>query len=588
MVLNEGYAMSFSPKKIFSKFEMTSLSFPNYWDLAAIILVLAILVILGFGVHQMSLPYQTGETIPISLDPWNLPYYALRSVLRMLISLVFSLVFTFIFGTLAARSKHAERIIIPLIDVLQSVPVLSFLSLTIVGFIALFRGSMWGPECAAIFAIFTSQAWNIALSFYQSLRTVPYELQEAASMFHLSFWQRFWRLDVPFAMPALLWNIMVSMSASWFFVVAAESITVANHNIMLPGIGSYIALAVLKADGWSVFYAILAMLIVIFLYDQLLFRPLSNWGERFKFEQDDDNTRSGTWLAALFEHTTWVRRSGILLKKFWESFVNIRLLQGQAQVIPSYNQKWQKLLVIFWYVFLFAILAMSLAIVSKFIFAYVSFKEGFHVIYLGLITCTRVMVLIVLCSFIWVPVGVWIGFRPKYVDFFQPIIQMLAAFPANLFFPVVVMLIVRYHMNVEIWTSPLMILGTQWYILFNVIAGVSALPKEMQQVASNFNVNGWLWWKRIVLPGIFPYYVTGAITAAGGAWNASIIAEAVNWGQTKLVATGLGAYITVQATNGDFPRLVLGTGVMCLFVIAINRILWGPLYNLADERFRLE
>lgn len=580
--------MSFSPKKIFSKFEITTVPTPNYWDLAAVVLVLAIIVLMTWGVRQMSLPYEMGQTIPISLDPWNLPYYALRSVLRMLIALVFSLAFTFIFGTWAAKSKHAELLIIPLIDVLQSVPVLAFLSITLVGFIALFRGSMLGPEAAAIFAIFTSQAWNIALSFYQSLRTVPHDLKEAVAMFHLSFWQRFWRLDVPFAMPGLLWNIMVSMSASWFFVVAAESITVANHNIMLPGIGSYIALAVLKADKLSVLYAILTMLVVIFLYDQLLFRPLSNWGDRFKFEQENEEPRSGTWIIALFEHTKWMRRSGLLMKKFWDRFVNINLFQRKSRIAVKTRKNLHNLAVLLWYVSLVLTLSIALTILARFIFTYVSLRESFYVIYLGLITGIRVMVLIALCSLIWVPVGVWIGLRPKYVDFFQPVIQMLAAFPANLFYPIVVMLIVGYHLNVEIWTSPLMILGTQWYILFNVIAGVSVLPKEMLQVAHNFNVSGWLWWKKIVLPGIFPYYVTGAITAAGGAWNASIIAEAVNWGQTKLFATGLGAYINVQATKGDFPRLALGTAVMCLFVITINRIVWRPLYNLAEERYRLE
>lgn len=580
--------MPISPKKTFSKLQFGSLQYPNYWDIAALILVLAILALLGWGLRQMSVPYEIGQTIPISLDPWNLPYYALRSVLRMLIALVFSLAFTFVFGTMAARSVHAERIIVPLIDVLQSVPVLSFLSITIVGFIALFPGSMLGPEFAAIFAIFTSQAWNIALSFYQSLRTVPYELQEAASMFHLSFWQRFWRLDVPFAMPGVLWNMMVSMSASWFFVVAAESITVANHNIMLPGIGSYIALAVMKADKLSVFYAIVTMLVVIILYDQLMFRPLSNWADRFKFEQDQDIVRSNTWLVNMFEHTKWVRRSGVWLHKFWVSFVNLRLFQKRFTSTYTKNHSRDRMLILIWYVCLITSLTIATTFLMHFIFTYVSVHEGLHVIYLGLLTAIRITILIILCSFIWVPVGVWIGLRPKYVDFFQPIIQILAAFPANLFYPIVVMLIVRFYLNVEIWTSPLMILGTQWYILFNVIAGASALPKEMQQVASNFNVSGWLWWKKIALPGIFPYYVTGAITAAGGAWNASIIAESVSWGNTKLVATGLGAYITAQATSGDFPRLALGTGVMCLFVLTINRLLWKPLYNLAEEKYRLE
>lgn len=567
---------------------MNTLSYPNYWDLAAIVLILSILVLIAWGIRQMGLPYQFGESISISLDPRHLPYYALLSVLRLVIALIFSLAFTFVFGTLAAKNKHAERIIIPLIDVLQSVPVLAFLSITIVGFIILFPGSRWGPECAAIFAIFTSQAWNIVLSFYQSLRTVPHDLHEAASMLHLSFWQRFWRLEVPFAMPGLLWNMMVSMSASWFFVVAAESITVANQHITLPGIGSYIALAVQQANKLGVLYAIITMLIVIVLYDQLLFRPLSNWSERFKFEQEAETYRNSAWLIQLFEQTKLMRRSSFWLSKFWDAFVNFRLFPVSKQIVYRKEHAWRRCMVVSSYsLFLFALLV-SCFILAKFVFSYVSFREGMHVVYLGLLTGTRVMILIILCSLLWVPIGVWIGLRPSMVELFQPIIQILAAFPANLFFPIVVMLIVKYHLNVEIWTSPLMVLGTQWYILFNVIAGASALPKEMQLVANNFNVTGWLKWKKIILPGIFPFYVTGAITAAGGAWNASIIAEAVNWGHTKLLATGLGAYITQQATAGDFPRLALGTAVMCLFVVFINRLVWKPLYNLAEERYRLE
>jgi NitT/TauT family transport system permease protein len=577
-----------SPKKTFSKINMAGLPYPNYWDLAAILLVLGIIITIAWGVRQMAMPYHLGQTIPISLNPINLPYYALRSVLRMLIAMVFSLGFTFIFGTLAGKSKHAERVIIPIIDVLQSVPVLAFLSITIVAFIALFKGSMLGPECAAIFAIFTSQAWNIALSFYQSMRTVPYDLREAASLFHLSFWQRFWRLDVPFAMPGLIWNIMVSMSASWFFVVASESITVANQNIMLPGIGSYIALAILKADKMGVLYAILAMLVVILLYDQLLFRPLSNWSDRFKFEQEAGNPQGGAWLIKLFEQTRLMRQSGVVVNKFWDSFVNLRFFRTKEVSIYSPRGHWARGLVISWYTLVLVALIVISYILINFVFTYVPLREVLHVFYLGIVTGIRVMVLIIICSLIWVPIGVWIGLRPKLAEFFQPFIQILAAFPANLFFPIVVILIIKYHLNVEIWTSPLMVLGTQWYILFNVIAGATSLPKEMQQVADNFGVAGWLWWRKLILPGIFPFYVTGAITAAGGAWNASIVAEAVNWGQTKLFATGLGAYITIESTKGDFPRLALGTVIMSLIVILINRTLWRPLYNLAEQRFRLE
>lgn len=579
--------MLFSSKKTFTKVNLTDFPYPNYWDAAAILLVLGILVTIAWGIKQIGVPYQIGETISISLNPIYLPYYALRSVLRMLIAMIFSLLFTLVFGTLAAKSKHAERLIVPSIDVLQSVPVLSFLSITILGFIAFFHGSMWGPECAAIFAIFTSQVWNMTLSFYQSLRTVPHDLIEASSLFHLSFWQRFWRLDVPFAMPSLLWNVMVSMSASWFFVVAAEAITVANQSLMLPGIGSYIALAVSKASTLSVFYAILTMLIVIILYDQLLFRPLNNWGERFKFEHETDQLSSSSWLINIFQHTRLVRQLGIWLGKFWEAFVNIKWFRINSQTSPHHRPQLEKYLVIGWYVIVTTALLTAIVMLMNFIFYSVTLRETLHVSYLGLLTGIRVIVLVTLCSLIWVPIGIYIGLRPRYVEVVQPIIQILAAFPANLFFPIVVMLIVNYHLNVEVWVSPLMVLGTQWYILFNVIAGASALPKELQMVANNFNVSGWVWWRRIALPGIFPYFLTGAITAAGGAWNASIIAEAVSWGNTKLIATGLGAYITEQATRGDFPRVALGTGIMCLFVILINRLFWKPLYNMSQEKFRL-
>jgi NitT/TauT family transport system permease protein len=579
----------FSREKPFAKITITKFLYPNYWDMAALLFVFSVIILVVWGTRQMASPYQIGQQIPISLAPENLPYYALRSVLRMLIAMVFAVLFTVIFGTWAAKNKHAERIIIPIIDILQSVPVLAFLTITVVGFIALFPGSLLGPECAAIFAIFTSQVWNMALSFYQSLRTLPTELSEAAGMFHLSFWQRFWRLDVPFAMPALLWNMMVSMSASWFFVVAAESITVANQNISLPGIGSYIALAVLKADRLSVLYAIVAMSVVIILYDQLLFRPLNIWADRFKFEHESEGSVSGAWLIQLFQHTNVLRQGGLLIGKFWDAFVDIPwFLQRHP---PSFRKpaRWRQLLLTsFWYTTLsIAIIVMAYVFLS-FIFNSVHVSECLHVLYLGLLTGTRVMVLIVLCTLVWVPIGVWIGLRPKWADFFQPVIQILAAFPANLFFPIVVIVILKYHLNVEIWTSPLMILGTQWYILFNVVAGVSAIPNDMQQVAKNFSVTGWLWWKKLVLPAIFPYYVTGAITAAGGAWNASIIAEAVSWGSTKIQATGLGAYITQQATVGDLPRLALATAAMSLFVVIINRLVWRPLYHLAEERFRLE
>lgn len=571
-----------------AKIDLKGWSYPNYWDVIAICLVLAIIVLLGWGARGMVTPYHLGQPITISLKPEYLPYYGFRSVLRMALALLCSLVFTFIVGTAAARSSHAERLLIPLIDVLQSVPVLGYLSITVVAFIALFPGSLLGPECAAIFVIFTAQVWNMTLSFYQSLRNVPEDLIEAVRIFHLSSWQRFWRLDVPFAMPGLLWNAMMSMSASWFFVVASEAISVNHQNITLPGIGSYIALAVQHADILSVCYAILAMFVIILIYDQLLFRPLSEWIDKFKFEQIGEEQQSHSWVVRLFQRTKLLRRSNEIFNHLADSLINMRLWSKKpSRPSTFYQTRWRSCFVIGWYVFLTAVLFLSALILTKFVLDNVHFQEITHVLCYGLITAFRVLILIVISSIIWIPLGVWIGLRPRVANAAQPIIQFLASFPVNLFYPVAVIIIVTYHLNTNVWISPLMILGSQWYIAFNVIAGTTAIPKDLRQVASSLNVRGWLWCRRLILPGIFPYYVTGAITAAGGAWNASIIAEVVRWGHTQLRATGIGAYITQQATSGDFPRLALGIAIMCIYVLIINRVLWRPLYGLAKERFKL-
>ncbi|MBV9576658.1 MAG: ABC transporter permease subunit [Gammaproteobacteria bacterium] len=538
----------------------------------------------------MATPYQLGEVIPISLSLSALPAYAARTVVRMLIALMFSLLFTFIFATWAAKSQRAGKIIIPIIDVLQSVPILGFLSVTVAGFISLFPGSMLGPECAAIFVIFTSQAWNMALSFYQTIRSVPAEVNEAARMFHLSAWQRFWRIEVPYSMPGLLWNAMVSMSAGWFFVVASEAITVSKQQILLPGIGSYIAVAIQAADMRAIGYAILTMFIVILIYDQLLFRPLVAWSEKFKSEQQAAEKSAESWVINLFRRTRLMRFVGVKIAQCFDLFVNIRFfnrpLFPAGMLMPKVHS--ERLITIFWYGITFGMGAVALLFLLNYIANNLSLAEVGHVFFLGLITALRVFVLIIFCSFIWVPVGVWIGLRPNVAQFVQPLAQVLAAFPTNLFYPFIVMLIVHYHLSPNIWLTPLMILGAQWYILFNVIAGTSIIPKDLLQVVDNLSVVGWLRWSRLLLPGIFPYYITGAITAAGGAWNASIAAEIASWGNHTVVAAGLGAYITQYTTLGDFSRVALGIGMMCLLVLVINRLIWRPLYVYAENRFLLE
>ncbi|WP_218939762.1 ABC transporter permease [Coxiella endosymbiont of Amblyomma sculptum] len=525
----------------------------------------------------------------ISLDPVMLPYYALRTVLRMLIAMIFSLLFTFIFGTWAAKSRCAERIIIPLIDILQSVPVLGFLTITIAAFVALFHGSFLGPECAALFAIFTAQVWNIALSFYQSLRTIPNDLQEVAVMLQLSAWQRFWRVEVPFAIPSLLWNIMISMSGSWIFLVASEAITVAGHDIMLQGIGSYISLAIKCADKMAVIYVIVTMIVVIALYDQLLFRPLVAWAEKFNAEVDVGENEAQSWILNLFHRTRFLRFVGTYCSLLGNTIINCRIF-GHPSLRKSvkYHHLLRRFFNIIGNTLVILAFMTSFYLLMRFILSEADWTEVFHVLYLGFITGLRVTILLILSSFIWVPIGVWIGLRPNISQVVQPIIQFLAAFPANLLFPIVVILIIRFSLNVNIWTSPLMILGAQWYILFNVIAGTMALPKNLHHAVDILNVKGWIWWKRFILPGIFPHYITGAITTAGSSWNTSIIAESVNWGGKCLHATGLGAYIVSISQQGDFPRLTLAIMVMSLYVLVFNYGLWRPLYRLAEERFQIK
>jgi NitT/TauT family transport system permease protein len=561
----------------------------NVSDILTLALILSALALLALTTKQMTVSYHVGEVLPISLAPSELPNYALRSTVRMAIAMLFSLLFTFIIGTWAAKSKAAGRIIIPAIDVLQSVPVLGFLSITIAGFMALFRGNLLGPECAAIFAVFVSQVWNMSLGFYQTLRTVPHDLHEAADMFHLSSWQRFWRLEVPFSMPSLLWNMMMSMSASWFFVVASEAISVANHEIMLPGIGSYIALAISHADVKAVSYAIIAMLCVILLYDQLLFRPLMVWAEKFKAETMATEEEPSSWLVNLLQRTEALRLVGNLLAVGADKFINNRLFNYKvARVNTAENLRFAAFFNGLSKVLLLAVVLLSCVGLWRFIHNSVNLTEIGHVFVLGLYTGLRIIALLIFCSLVWLPIGVWIGLRPQVAQRVQPIVQFCAAFPANLFFPIFVLFIVKYGLNQEIWLTPLMILGTQWYVLFNVVAGTSAIPKDLRLAADNLGLKGWLWWRRLILPGVMPYFITGCITAVGGAWNASIIAEVVSWGDTTLQATGLGAYITHYTHSGDFPRIALGIGVMCIYVLVLNRLVWQPLYNLAETRFKLD
>jgi NitT/TauT family transport system permease protein len=562
---------------------------PNIWDAVALILVIGAMVLIVYGGEQTTLPLSALDIAPVSLDPANLPIYALRTTMRMLLAIVCSIVFTFIYAALAAKSRRAEMVLIPLLDILQSVPILGFLTFTVVFFMNLFPGNVMGAELACVFAIFTSQAWNMTFSLYQSIRNVPKDLEEASQSFHLSGWQRFWRLDVPFAMPGLIWNTMMSMSGGWFFVVASEAITVGNTTVTLPGIGSYVALGIEKQNLPAIGYAILAMLLVIIAYDQLLFRPVVAWADKFKFEQTASGSAPTSWMLDLFRRTRALRAMTYPFAALNKAISNLHIaLPGplRRRVSRTSGQP-SRLVDSLWLAVVVAATGYAGWQAYQYLSATLGPSDVFSALGYGFITLARVIVLITLATLIWVPVGVWIGLRPKLAERIQPLAQFLAAFPANLAFPVFVVLIVRYGLSANIWLSPLMILGTQWYILFNVIAGASAFPTDLREAAGSFHLRGWRWWIKVILPGIFPYYITGAITASGGSWNASIVAEVASWGDTHLTASGLGAYIASATEAGDFPRVVLGIAIMCILVTLFNRLLWRPLYAFGERRLRL-
>ena len=566
---------------------MDRASTPNLFDLAALALVVGALVAIIYGVKQTNAPLTVLNATPISLDPVHLPGYALRTTIRMLAAMAAALVFTFIYATIAAKSRRAEMVLIPILDILQSVPILGFLTFTVLFFMNLFPGRVLGAELASVFAIFTSQAWNMAFSMYQSLRTVPKDLDEAARSFHLSWWRRFWRLDVPFAMPGLVWNMMMSMSGGWFFVVASEAITVGDTTVTLPGIGAYVAMAIKQQNLAAVGYAVLTMLAVIVIYDQLLFRPIVAWADKFRFEQTASAEAPTSWLLDLFRQTRFLRVLALSASKAAESTTRIRLPIPKIPRVKLQLRISQRVADTVWMSLIFLGAGWAALQVVGYISATLHWSDVFTAVIDGFFTLLRVIVLIALASVIWVPIGVWIGLRPSIAEKVQPLAQFLAAFPANILFPAAVVLIIHFDANPNIWLSPLMILGTQWYILLNVVAGATAFPGDLKEAARNFHITGWKWWRYVILPGVFPYYITGAITASGGSWNAAIVAEVASWGDKKLTAAGLGAYIANATDAGDFHRVVLGIVVMSVFVTLFNRLVWRPLYAFAENRLSL-
>ncbi len=549
--------------------------------------------VLKFG-RGMWVPFNEAHFPQLDLSESMIPYYAGRTLLRMWIAFACSMLFTLVVGYVAAKSKKARFFILPALDILQSVPVLGFLSITVTGFMALFPGSLFGVECASIFAIFTGQVWNMAFGFYHSLVTIPNDLQEAGQSYGLSRWQRFIKVELPSSAYSLLWNSMMSFGGGWFFVAQSEAITVLNKNIQLPGLGSYMAGVVQTGDKRGAALAIIAMIILILASDQLIWRPLLAWADKFKVQLTESSERPTSWMLDL------LRRSYALVwlkKRIWIPLTDALFSLGRVLPIPRLvvsrkASPWVKLLTAVACYGLFLIGAGYLlyqlfeAILS--VYHNVPAAEVGHIFFLGFLTLLRVMFMTVVATLIWTPIGVWMGMRPKIARYFQPVAQILASFPVNMTFPIVVGFFVGWGIPINYGSIFLIAMGTQWYILFNVIAGAMSIPNDLKEAARTYGMTGWELWRKMIIPAIFPFWVTGACTAAGGAWNASIVAEVATWGNTTLTADGLGAYIAKVTANGDTARIICSIGIMSLFVVVLNKLVWRKLYDLAERRFKLD
>jgi NitT/TauT family transport system permease protein len=468
------------------------------------------------------------------------------------------------------------------------VPVLGFLTITVTFFVGLFPGSTLGLECAAIFAIFTSQAWNMTFSFYHSLITQPAELDEAARMFRLTKWERFWQLDVPSSMIGLVWNGMMSFGGGWFFLAASEAITLAGGTSKaLPGIGSYVAVATANKDVPAILMAIVVMVLMVIGVNVLFWRPLVAWAEKFRIETSEAAEVPRSVTLDFLRHSRVPAAIGRPLKPVTQGLDRVTRPFGLAEYPLDVSESRRRAGDLAFTVVVGGLIAWGVWRALAYFHAKELFGQFPHCFALGAITFSRVVVLVIGATLVWVPIGVKIGMSPRLARFAQPIVQVAASFPAIFLFPLAIIVFQTLGISLDFGGIFLMALGAQWYILFNVIAGASSIPTDMREMADQFRLPTVQRWKQVILPAIFPFYVTGGITAAGGAWNASIVAEYVQYGKNPTVAHGLGAYITKASNASNFGQVLVGVIVMSVYVVVVNRLLWRPLYHLAETRYSL-
>jgi NitT/TauT family transport system permease protein len=556
-------------------------------DVAVFAGLLAILYVLFASGRIWFAPFT--PVANISSSPRALPLYAAYSTARIAIAYLLALLFALPYGLAAAKSERAAKIMLPLLDILQSIPVLSFLPGVMLAMVALFPGRQLGLELGSILLIFTGQAWNIAFSFYASLKGIPRELDEAARVYRFSEWQRFSELEVPFAAIGLVWNSMMSVAGGWFFLMACEMFVLGKRDFRLPGLGSYLQVAAGAGDTRAIVWGMVAMIAVIVLLDQLVWRPAIAWSDKFKFETVEGTAPQSFVL-------TLLRRSGILAAFYRNTIDPLTERLTRAFVVeektsdnrtPTARSRVREWLVRAAGVIILAAIAW-LAYRSLASMVHLGSQELIVLARDAALTFVRVNAALLLGALWAVPAGVWIGTTPRVAKLAQPLVQIAASIPATALFPVLLLLLIRAGGGMGLAAMALMLLGTQWYILFNVIAGAMAIPTDLKEATSVFRFPRWERWRRLILPAIFPYLVTGMLTASGGAWNASIVAEYFHFQGETLSVRGLGAAISRATDSGNLPVLLAATMVMSVIVVTMNRTLWQKLYRLAATRYKLE
>jgi NitT/TauT family transport system permease protein len=527
-------------------------------------------------------------TVEISRSLWALPAYAGYSLLRIAIAYFLSLVFTLVYGYVAAYNHRAERFMIPLLDVLQSIPVLSFLPGVMLAMVALFPGRQLGVEFGAILLIFTGQVWNMAFSFYSSLKSIPKEMREAAAIYRYSWWQRFMQMELPFSAIGLVWNSMMSVAGGWFALMVCEMFVLGQRDFRLPGLGSYLQTAASAGDTASIAWGVATMVAVIVLLDQFIWRPVIAWAEKFKVEQVESTDAPRSWVLNLVEHSSGLARlRQKTLRPVGERLLLYFARKHGEEHVEEPTPAWRE-----WLVRAIAVLAL-VAVGYGVVRAAVTLgglqKGELQEAARGLgATFLRVNLALLIGTLWTVPAGVAIGFSPRLARIAQPLAQIAASVPATALLPVILLVLIRLGGGLGIASIVVLLLGTQWYVLFNVIAGAMAIPTDLKECCSIFRVRGIERWKKLILPGIFPYLVTGLVTASGGAWNASIVAEYFHFKGQIYTTTGLGATIQRATDSGNFHLLLAATMMMAATVVTINRLVWRKLYGLAETRFRLE